>query len=102
MPERLPPISAALILETVGLEVFRDKFGMRECLDFGIGPMRKKLGRVAEAPILFIPPLAEEAHILTLGEAVEIARDEARQMLAGMCRMCPFKTCVMKAWDITP
>lgn len=96
--DRLPRIDAALILETVGLEVFRDKFGMRECLEYGIGPMRRKLGPAGEAPIIFIPPLAEEPHDLTLEEAVEIARDEARTMLAEMCRVCPFKTCSMKSW----
>lgn len=96
---RLPRIDATLILETVGLEVFRDKFGMRDCRKYGIGPMRRKLGPVAQAPIIFIPAMAKEAHILTLDEAVEIARDEARQMLAGMCRVCPFKTCAMKTWS---
>lgn len=95
---RLPRIDAALILETVGLEVFRDKFGMRDCKAYGIGPMRRKLGQIAQAPILFIPALAVEPHDLTMEEAVEIARDEARTMLAGMCGMCPFKTCSMKSW----
>lgn len=93
---RLPRIDAALILETVGLEVYRDKFGMRDCCAYGIGPMRRKLG--SAPPIRFVPPLAEEEHELSLEEAMEIARDEARAMLAGMCRVCPHKTCTMKAW----
>lgn len=98
-PNRLPRIDAALILETVGLEIFRDKFGMRECRIYGIGPMRRKLGPVPPLPIHFVPPLAVEAHEMTLEEAMEIARDEARSMLAGLCRMCPYRTCAMKTWD---
>lgn len=98
--ERLPAIDAALILETVGLEIFRDQFGMRQCLERGIGPRRRKLG---PAPILFVPPLAEDAHEMTLPEAMEIARDEARTLLAGMCRVCPFEHCKMKDWGkLTP
>lgn len=96
--ERLPRIDAVLILETVGLEIFRDQFGMRACLDRGIGPRRRKLGPVPDARILFVPPLAPDAHEMTLEEAVEIARDEARTVLAGMCRVCPFRNCVMKDW----
>lgn len=99
MPDRLPEISAALILETVGLEVFRDKFGMQECLEYGIGPMREKLG---PAPVFFAPPFATEALPLTMPEAMELARDEARAVLAGMCRVCPFKHCGMKDWGATP
>lgn len=101
MPEqdaRLPPISAALILETVGLEVFRDQFGMVQCLTRGIGPRRKKLGPVPIDPIRFAPPLATEVHDMTLIEAAEIARDEARVMLAEMCSACPFQHCKMKGW----
>lgn len=95
---RLPPVSAAMILECVGLEVFRDQFGMRQCIERGVGTRRKKLGPAQVAPILFVPPLAEEAHELTLVEAVEIARDEARTVLARMCSACPFENCRMKSW----
>lgn len=96
LKDRLPVIDAALILETVGLEVFRDQFGMHQCLLRGIGPRRKKLGPAP--PIRFVPPLAPVEHDMTLEEAIEIARDEARIMLAGMCRVCPFGNCKMKAW----
>jgi len=96
---RHPKISAALILETVGLEVFRDKFGMRDCLNFGIGATRKKLGPIGETPVSFIPKLNEEEYVLTMDEFIEKARDEARHVLASMCGVCPFKRCKMKAWD---
>lgn len=97
-PDRLPPISAALILETVGLEVFRTKFGMRQCLENGIGPRRKMLGPAPTTPIHFVPPMAAEAHDMTHAEAMEIARDEARIVLQGICELCPFQHCKMKAW----
>lgn len=100
--KRLPHIDAALILETVGLEVFRDQFGMRQCLERGIGPRRKKLGAVPPQPIRFVPPLAQEALDMTLVMAVEIARDEARVLLAAMCETCPFKHCKMKEFGIKP
>lgn len=90
-------ISAALILERVGLEVFRDQFGMRQCQARGIGPRRKKLGH--PPPIRFVPPLGEEEHDMTLEEAMELARAEARFLLAGMCSACPFENCKMKDWS---
>jgi hypothetical protein len=99
---RLPHIDAALILETVGLEVFRDQFGMRQCLERGIGPRRKKLGAVPPQPIRFVPPLGKQAEDLTLVMAVELARDEARVLLAAMCEACPFKHCRMKGFGVTP
>ena len=46
--DRLPPISAAVVLEMVGLEVTRDQFGMVQCLNRVVGPRRKKLGLPAE------------------------------------------------------
>lgn len=84
---RLPSITAALVLEGTGLEVFRDQFGMLQCQQRGIGPRRKKLGPVAEEPGFTISP-------------EEMARDGARHLLAGMCRACPFAHCKMKAWDM--
>lgn len=88
-------IGAALILERVAMEVFRDQFGMLQCLQRGIGPRRKKLG---PGPVLYAPPLGEEAHEMTMEEAMEIGRAEARFVLAGMCMACPFPQCKMKGW----
>lgn len=83
---RLPPIDAALVLEAIGLEVFRDQFGGKACLDRGVGPRRKKLGPLPPERVLSIP--------------AELARDEARAVLAGLCDVCPFRRCAMKAWGI--
>lgn len=85
--DRLPQITAALVIEAVGLEVFRDQFGMQQCLVRGIGPRRKKLGLIADIPGFLIGP-------------EEMARDGARQILAGLCRVCPFASCRMKTWDM--
>lgn len=96
---RLPPISALLILEAIGLEVFRDRAGMHQCLTHGIGPRRIKLGAAQISPLRFVPPLAAEEHDMTAAEAVEIARDEARTLLKAMCAKCPFRNCRMKSWS---
>lgn len=96
---RLPPISAGLILEAVGLEIFRDRSGMQECLSHGIGARRVKLGAAQISPVRFVPPLAAEEHDMTAAEAVEIARDEARTLLKAMCASCPFRHCRMKSWN---
>lgn len=84
---RLPPITAALVLCVTGLEVSRDHRGMEPCSERGIGALRRKLG---PAP----PRCADELN------APEIARDQARTMLAGICRVCPHKRCRMKRWGI--
>jgi hypothetical protein len=82
---RLPAITAALVLEAVGLEIFRDRFGQRQCLANGVGVRRKKLSSIGEDPRTFA---ASDA---------ELARDQARQLLAGICRVCPFEHCRMKS-----
>lgn len=97
---RLPVISAALILESVGLEVFRDQFGMAQCLSRGIGPRRKKLGPIAEDPHAFVFAPGDPPFDAASVCASELARDEARQILAGMCRICPFKHCKMHTWGM--
>lgn len=84
---RLPGITAALVLGMVGQEVFRDAFGMAACCTRGIGAQRRKLGPVAEDPALTL-------------DLTETARDQARQVLAGMCGTCRFQRCKMKFWDI--
>lgn len=83
---RLPSLDAATVLETLALEIYRDQFGFLACCTRGIGPRRKKLGPIAETPGFTISP-------------EEMARDGARQLLAGMCHVCPFGQCKMKTWD---
>lgn len=87
---RLPAISAALVLQTIGLEIFRDQFGAAACNTRGIGADRRRLGHMPpDAPLAGCPPM-------------ELARDEARVLLAGICDVCKFKRCKMKLWDIMP
>lgn len=90
---RLPPITAELVLVSIDLQLERERFGMRHCKERGIGRRRRKLGH---APLYFAPPLGELERIPQ--QAVEIARDGARTLLAEMCRECPFSRCGMKAW----
>lgn len=85
LQERLPPITTALVLESIELEVFRDQFGMVACTTRGAGAMRRKLG-----PIPGEPPC---------GMPAELARDGARILLAALCQQCPHKRCKMKGWD---
>lgn len=84
---RLPSITAALVLCVTGLEVFRDLWGMEPCMERGIGAYRRKLG----------PAAMKRADEL---DAPETARDEARMLLAGICKVCPHKRCRMKRWGI--
>lgn len=84
--DRLPPITTALVLESIGLEVFRDQFGMVACTTRGAGAMRRKLGKIPET----LPDNLLRA---------EAARDGARVVLAGLCERCPHKRCKMKGWD---
>jgi hypothetical protein len=83
--ERLPPLDVALVLETTGMEVFRDQFGMNQCRERGIGARRRKLGKLPAEP-----PQTDDT-----GERM---RDGARALLAAMCDTCPFKGCRMKEW----
>ncbi len=85
---RLPKIDAALVLLATGLEVERDRLGMAHCRDTTIGAQRKKLGPA--------PAVLEYAHL----PDTEVARDRARQLLAGMCDVCPFSACEMKRWGM--
>lgn len=85
--KRLPPITAALVLCATGFEVFRDLWGMEPCAERAIGAYRRKLG----------PPPLERGDAL---DATEAARDEARVLLAGLCKACPHKRCRMKRWGI--
>jgi len=78
--ETLPKDDAALILEIVGLQVFREQFGMQQCLLRGIGPRRKMLG--ADRP------------------EGQTAANVARDMLADLCRACPYQSCKMKIWGM--
>lgn len=84
---RLPAIDAALVLELTGLECLREQFGWQTCLLRGVGPRRKKLGPIADQPGITISP-------------VEMARDGARQALAGLCATCEYKQCRMKKWGM--
>lgn len=93
--ERLPPLSAALVLETVRLETFRDQYGMLQCSNRNIGPMRKKLGAVP-----LIAPISALDDPEKGLPAAEIARDQARVLLAEMCRVCPYTECRMKTWQV--
>lgn len=86
--ERLPPISAALVIESVALECARDLHGEKSCETEGIGPLRRKLGHV--------PPPSQYTLL-----PMEVARDQARTVLAGLCEHCPFDDCPMKLWDIS-
>jgi hypothetical protein len=86
--ERLPVLTAALVIEAAGLETFRDQFGMFQCAARGIGARRKKLGKPAEDPDTFS------------GNPTEKVRDEARQLLAGMCAVCEYKHCRYKEWGM--
>lgn len=96
-PERMPPMSAALALELLGLEVQREQFGMHNCLNRIVGPRRKKLGAVPKyGPVDFSTP-AEDLKA-DAGMVIEIVRDQARVVLAEFCRDCPFQQCKMKAW----
>lgn len=85
--KRLPHLTAALVIEAIGLEIFREQSGMQACMAHGIGPRRRKLGPVADVPGFTISP-------------EEMARDGARQLLAGLCLVCPFRACKMKAWGM--
>jgi hypothetical protein len=87
-PDRLPAISAALVLEVTRLEVFRDQFGMIQCRQRGIGPLRKKLG-----PALRDVGPEEMA-------PNEAALDQCRILLEGLCERCEHTTCPMKAWGL--
>lgn len=86
--DRLPALTPAMVLEATRFEVFRDQFGMQQCLLRGIGPVRKKLGPA---------PADVETGALS---PEELARDGARVVLAGMCRICPLTGCRMKTWGM--
>lgn len=88
--ERLPPIDAALVIVTVGMETWRERHGMKECRDAGIGARRRKLGSVPSQPLC-----------VALISPVEKARNEARALLESMCAICPFRRCKMKRWPAT-
>jgi hypothetical protein len=82
--QRLPPLSTALILETMRLEDDRDSKGVKWCLAHGIGARRQKLG----------PLPAENNSVVTRG--LEMHRDNARVLLASLCEICPKTRCEMK------
>lgn len=86
--ERLPPITAALLLGVTGLEVFRELSGQEPCSERGLGAYRRKLGPA---------PVKIERHALV---PVELAKDEVRVMLAGICELCPHSRCRMKRWGV--
>lgn len=85
---RLPPISATLVLEAVGLECFRDQFGMQQCNVRGIGARRRKLGKSVATDLKSLDEISK-------------ARDQARCLLSEMCRICKFKRCKMHDWNIS-
>jgi hypothetical protein len=84
---RLPPITSALALLVVGWEVQRDVCGQKTCEAVGVGAYRRKLGMLTIKP--------------PRGSISEMARDEARTVLARMCATCQLE-CPMKEWGITP
>lgn len=86
--ERLPKVTAALVMMITGLEVFRDLWGQEPCSERGLGAYRRKLGPA---------PIKIERHTLA---AVEVAKDEVRVVLAGICALCPHKRCRMKRWGV--
>ena len=102
---RLPPISAELVLETVGLEVFRDTYGMHQCRERGVGPRRRKLGPAPAFNIPFCAPSGmrthEELDADARAKAMEQARDQARTILASICELCQHTSCKMKSWGVT-
>lgn len=86
--DRLPALTPAMVLEAVRFEAFRDQFGMLQCAQRGIGPVRRKLGPA---------PANIDAEDLS---PEELARDGARVVLTGMCRICPLTACKMKRWGM--
>lgn len=100
-PDRVPIISTELVLEAVGLEVFRDTHGWANCRERGVGARRKKLGAAPAKTLFMAPPGSPAAERIDPIAAMEMARDGARVLLAEMCRVCPFSQCKMKVWGIT-
>lgn len=88
-----PMPTAAMMLEIAGMRVFREQFGMNTCRERGVGPRRKMLGPHTEIPtgdLFDHNPALQGVNIL----------NDARQVLADLCRECPYQACKMKIWDI--
>jgi hypothetical protein len=80
--DKLPPVTADLVISMTMLELFRDSHGARWCHDDFVGPLRKKLGHPREN---------------RKGTGTDAALADARNLLAEFCVACPH-ACIMKGW----
>jgi hypothetical protein len=84
---RMPPLTPALALVALQMQVNREAFGPKECEARGIGAVRRRVGQLPNMGIA--------------ATATGEVRDQCRMLLAQLCRECPHSRCPMKAWSIT-
>lgn len=80
----LPPITTALVLQTMLLEIQRDAMSWDACEQRFVGEMRRRLGH----------PMVERG----AASNIDPARDGACAVLSAFCRVCPYTDCPMKRW----
>lgn len=93
LSDRRPPITTDLVLTMLTLELAREQNGAAWCRDRVVGRQRRMLGR---PPPVFPPRDVDGAAVAV--DAVDVAKDGARVLLAEMCAACPHKHCKMRTW----
>lgn len=82
--ERLPKLTAELLILGLLLEVLPDAVGTKACADHLVGRMRRQLGPA--------PPTVDRSALAH----TEVVVDEARTVLSALCERCGKTDCALK------